>query len=42
VLIADRAGTSEEVVEVIVFLASAAARYITGETIEVNGGMLKD
>ncbi len=37
-----RAGTSEEVAEVIVFLASAAARYITGETIEVNGGMLMD
>jgi 3-oxoacyl-[acyl-carrier protein] reductase len=37
-----RAGTSEDVAEVIVFLASAAARYITGETIEVNGGMLMD
>jgi len=37
-----RAGTSEEVAEVIVFLASPAARYITGETVEVNGGMLMD
>ena len=37
-----RAGTSEEVAEVIVFLASPAARYITGETLEVNGGMLMD
>jgi 3-oxoacyl-[acyl-carrier protein] reductase len=37
-----RVGTSEEVADVIVFLASPAARYITGETIEVNGGMLMD
>ena len=37
-----RAGTSEEVADVIIFLASPAARYITGETVEVNGGMLMD
>lgn len=37
-----RAGTPEEVADVIVFLASPAARYITGETIEVNGGMWMD
>ncbi len=37
-----RAGTSEEVADVLVFLASPAARYITGETVEVNGGMLMD
>jgi 3-oxoacyl-[acyl-carrier protein] reductase len=37
-----RAGTSEEVAEVIVFLASPASRYMTGETVEVNGGMLMD
>jgi 3-oxoacyl-[acyl-carrier protein] reductase len=37
-----RAGNSAEVADVIVFLASTAARYVTGETIEVNGGMLMD
>jgi 3-oxoacyl-[acyl-carrier protein] reductase len=37
-----RTGTAEEVADGIVFLASPAARYITGETVEVNGGMLMD
>ncbi len=37
-----RAGTSEEIADVIVFLASPAARYMTGETVEVNGGQLMD
>lgn len=37
-----RAGTPEEVADVIVFLASPAARYLAGETVEVNGGMLMD
>ncbi len=37
-----RAGTSEEVADVIVFLASPAARYVTGETVEINGGMWMD
>ncbi|MGH9403767.1 MAG: SDR family NAD(P)-dependent oxidoreductase [Terriglobia bacterium] len=37
-----KAGTSEEVADVIVFLASPAARYMIGETVEVNGGMLMD
>lgn len=35
-----RVGTSEEVASAIAFLASPAASYITGETIEVNGGQL--
>jgi 3-oxoacyl-[acyl-carrier protein] reductase len=37
-----RTGTSEEIADVILFLASPAARYIQGETVEVNGGMLMD
>ncbi len=35
-----RTGTSLEVAMAIAFLASNAASYITGETIEVNGGQL--
>jgi 3-oxoacyl-[acyl-carrier protein] reductase len=35
-----RVGTSEEVASVIAFLASDAASYLAGETIEVNGGQL--
>ena len=35
-----RVGTSEECANVIAFLASGAASYIVGETIEVNGGQL--
>ncbi len=35
-----RLGTSEETAKVIVFLASDAANYVCGETIEVNGGQL--
>ncbi|MGI8961643.1 MAG: SDR family oxidoreductase [Bryobacteraceae bacterium] len=35
-----RVGTSMEVAKVIAFLASDAASYLVGETIEVNGGQL--
>ncbi len=34
-----RAGKPEDVADVIAFLASEKARYITGQTIHVNGGM---
>ena len=37
-----RAGSPEEVADVIVFLVSPEARYLIGETIEVNGGQLMD
>jgi 3-oxoacyl-[acyl-carrier protein] reductase len=35
-----RVGAPAEVAKVILFLASDAAGYISGETIEINGGML--
>jgi 3-oxoacyl-[acyl-carrier protein] reductase len=35
-----RVGTSQECANVIAFLASDAASYVVGETIEVNGGQL--
>ena len=34
-----RWATPEDIADVIVFLASHAARFITGETIAVDGGM---
>lgn len=34
-----RPGTPEDVARVIAFLASEEAAYLTGETIEINGGM---
>lgn len=36
---AGRLGSNEDVADVIVFLCSDSARYIHGQTIEVNGGM---
>ena len=37
-----RIGKAEEVAKVIAFLASDAASYLVGETIEINGGMYMD
>jgi len=37
-----RVGTPDEVAQVICFLASDAASYLAGETIEINGGMFMD
>jgi 3-oxoacyl-[acyl-carrier protein] reductase len=37
-----RFGTPEEVAEAIAFLVSDRASYITGETMDVNGGLVMD
>ena len=37
-----RVGRADEVAKVIAFLASDAASYLVGETIEVNGGLFMD
>lgn len=35
-------GDASDVAKTIVFLASSDARYITGEIVDVNGGLLMD
>jgi 3-oxoacyl-[acyl-carrier protein] reductase len=35
-----RLGTADDVAEVVVFLASAEASYVTGQVIPVDGGMV--
>ena len=37
-----RLGDAQDIANAVVFLASDAAAYITGETLHVNGGMLMD
>jgi len=37
-----RLGTPEDVAEAVLFLTSSAAGYITGEVLDVNGGMVMD
>lgn len=37
-----RLGDGDDIANAVVFLASAAGAYITGETVHVNGGMLMD
>ena len=34
-----RMGASEEIASAVVYLASAEAAYVTGQTLHVNGGM---
>ena len=35
-----RVGSPDEIAKVIAFLASDSAKFLVGETIEINGGML--
>ena len=36
----DRIGTGEDIANTAVYLASEMSSYVTGQTIQVNGGML--
>ncbi len=36
------AGRPEDIAEAVIFLASPGARYITGEILDVNDGILMD
>jgi 3-oxoacyl-[acyl-carrier protein] reductase len=38
----NRLGEGEDIANAVVFLASKAGAYVTGETVHVNGGMLMD
>jgi len=35
-------GTAQDIAEAVAFLASDRARYITGEVLDVNGGLVMD
>jgi 3-oxoacyl-[acyl-carrier protein] reductase len=35
-----RAGTPEEVADLVAFLASDRAAYVSGQVISINGGMI--
>jgi NAD(P)-dependent dehydrogenase (short-subunit alcohol dehydrogenase family) len=37
-----RLGTAQDVADVVLFLLSPAAAYVTGEIVDVNGGLLMD
>jgi 3-oxoacyl-[acyl-carrier protein] reductase len=38
-IVAGRLGTADEVADAVVFLAGDASRYITAQTLNVNGGL---
>ena len=37
-----RLGSAQDVADVVLFLLSPAAAYVTGEIVDVNGGLLMD